>query len=139
MNQHSFEEMYLANQWLMTVQSQLSFALSMSRQCSGEFADLILSETAKTTQQIPPKSPDELALRHRQASALTSKISAITHADSMSRIVRGAAAEILTVTREHCAGDLPKTDADFQKTQQATLDLVETIARLCNTAWSPQI
>jgi hypothetical protein len=139
MSRQLFEQMYLASQWLMTVQSQQSFALSMSGMCSSEFADLILDATRKHTEQTPPHTPDMLALRQRQASALTSKISALAYADSMSRMARAAAGEILPAAREFCAADLPKTEAEFQHAQRAAGEFTEQVSKHCFAAWSPQI
>lgn len=139
MSQQPFEQMYRTNQWTTTVQSQQAFALSMSAMCSSEFAGLILEETRKNTAQTPPETPDLLALRQRQASASTSKISAIVHADSMARAVRGAAAQLLQAAREFCAPDLPKTEAEFQQAQRATSEFVEKVSKLCSADWSPQI
>ena len=139
MSQQLFEGMYRSSQWLTMVQSQQSFALSMSAMCSGEFADLILRETRKSTEQDHPKSPDELALRQRQTSALTSKVSAIAYADSMARIASGASPQILQASREYYAGELPKTESEFQQLQHATSAFTTNISRLCSAAWAPQI
>jgi hypothetical protein len=139
MNPHLFDEMHYQNQWLSLIQSQNSLALALSVLCQAEFAELILLESKRFTGQSQPKTPDELALRERQAAAVKSRISAMAHGDSMAKVASHATDEILQALRASCAVDLPKVEADFQRERQARVDLNSALYKLCSPDWSPQI
>jgi len=139
MSQRQFDEMHHEHQWLAAVQSQQSFALSLARISSGEFADLLFSETKKYTDQPGPQSPDELALRQRQAGALTFKASALVHAGLLAKAVPGAASAIQAAARTFSATALPRTEAEFRQAEQAVLEFMAHLTKLCAADWSPQI
>lgn len=132
MDTKSFNDIHLAQHWLSTVHSQESFALSMARMCTGDFADLILKESQKSKDNQPPQSAEELDLWQRRSIVLKSKISAIAHADSMARLSSGVASEILKATREYCDRSLPVTESELEESQLATAGLTATISNLCS-------
>ena len=105
--------------WQMICQSAESHAAQAAANCRREYSALIRKESKRFCEQGAPQTNSELTQRHTQALYLTSKISAIAHADLMARSNPSVAAEILEATRNFVEG-LGLNDSPFAESIQLT-------------------
>ena len=90
------------SQWATICESARSHALLMARMHRGVAAQMMRRETDNLCSQRPPTTDAELSHRLIQASALTSKIGSIAHADSMARMHPRVADQIFEETKRFC-------------------------------------
>jgi hypothetical protein len=102
MSNENFNETMIASFWSTTCSSAQSYALSMARRCSVNFATLISNELQRFIGQPTPRSLDELGQRQVQSVSLTSKIGGICHAARMAHNHPGIGKDILCLTAKFC-------------------------------------
>ena len=93
---------FIQRQWSLKCQTARSHADLLSQGGLPEYRELILRETEAFCQQPPPKTHEDLMMRHCWWIHLLTKIDAIIHAEIRACMYPSVADEILRVTREFC-------------------------------------
>lgn len=122
-------------QWVDMCQSALSHAASIRRmQYDGRSAALIDDEVKKFTVQPVPKDEAEHLRRQSQHLAITSRIGAISQADSMLRLQHHAAARkmINADVGKLVASPLPNGEAEVEREQIRCLALASRMGTIAH-------
>lgn len=117
--------------WSLSCTSALSHASSMAQVCRFPgFANLIHSETNRFVELPPPASSEEQEARRRQRYALSSRISLISHADSMASIEPSKADRMLQVVTDFCSHPLPCSEDEGNEHRLRGFQVSSQIARI---------
>lgn len=124
----SSDEFLVRSQWRAVCRSAQSHGELMARMASTPFAELIAKETSAFCKQEAATTSEELSNRQLQSLSLTSKISSISHANSMAGMHPRVAREILDETKAFC-----KRVNDGADVSTESLALTSTISSICHT------
>ena len=88
--------------WSSCCRRAESHAQLMAGQCQDDFGELITKEAKRFLDQSPPADQAQLDEKLAQATALSGKIFAIAHADTMAKLTPLVAHEIYESTKRFC-------------------------------------
>ena len=94
----------------------------MAQRCRAPFADIVIHETRALCECQPPRNDAEYDAFLAKSQALTSKISAITHADLMARSHPRVAEEIFDAARQFC-DHAPLTGDVYNESMKLTTEV----------------
>lgn len=126
------DQAWRANQWIRICQSAKAQTAIMVKGRSPPANDLIIGELKKFSEQPEPETDAELPIRRRQAVSLTTRISAITHADWMAQFYPSVGFQILELTRKYCEQPWPRSEDELWNLLSQTSMLIVTIGSLCS-------
>jgi hypothetical protein len=126
--------MDVSETWTIAQRTARAQAEVMARQLGADFAPLVLAQATRFTTQSSPESKSELARRQSQHLALSSRIGAVAHADTMSRLHPNVAETILARTRSLTASELPGNEGELRAMHTETLAFANAISALCHEA-----
>lgn len=129
MNSNGLDQLMNAISWGTACQSSQSHATTMGILCSRPFGELIQQETHKLISRTSPSTNAELQRFNSEKTQLNSKISTISHADSMARTAPEVSTEIYNATKAFCDNN-PLTSDCISAGNKLSIQ----IGQLCHSA-----
>jgi hypothetical protein len=124
--------MSIQSEWDILTSDIRSFALQRVAHHSARARELIISETQKFIERLPPTDSVGLKLWYLQGEAVRCiKIDGISHADQIANQHPRVADKIFDEVKRLCDLALPKSDEEKHSQYQISSEVTQRIAAIC--------